>query len=34
MLGYIDGDQVDDLFPGTGVMAAVLAQGTLAGVQP
>lgn len=29
MLGYIDGDQVDDLFPGTGGMAAVLAQGVL-----
>jgi hypothetical protein len=30
LLGYIDGDTVDDLFPGTGVMDAVLRQGTLA----
>lgn len=29
MLGYLDGDQVDDLFPGSGIMAAVVAQGTL-----
>lgn len=29
MLGHIDGDQVDDLFPGTGGMSAVLAQGVL-----
>lgn len=31
MLGYIDGeDTLDDLYPGTGGMAAVLAQGALA----
>lgn len=30
LLGYIDGDTVDDLFPGTGVMGHVAAQGTLA----
>lgn len=29
LLGYIEGDQVDDLFPGTGVMARVLAQTSL-----
>jgi len=29
ILGYVDGDSVDDLFPGTGIMARVLAQGTL-----
>ena len=28
-LGYIEGDTLDDLFPGTGVMDAVLRQGTL-----
>jgi hypothetical protein len=30
LLGYVDGDTVDDLFPGTGVMATVVAQGVLA----
>ena len=30
LLGYTDGDTVDDLFPGTGVMSTVLAQGVLA----
>ena len=30
LLGYLDGDTVDDLFPGTAVMDAVLRQGTLA----
>lgn len=30
LLGYRDGDIVDDLFPGTAVMAGVLAQGRLA----
>ncbi len=30
LLGYIDGDTVDDLFPGTGVMGLVERQGTLA----
>jgi hypothetical protein len=30
MLGYIDGDQVDDLFPGTSVMGRVLAQAVIA----
>lgn len=34
LLGYIDGDTVDDLFPGTGVMTAVAAQGTLAICDP
>ncbi len=34
LLGYIDGDTLDDLFPGTGVMAHVLAQGTFAGLSP
>lgn len=29
MLGYLDGDTIDDLFPGTGVMSAVVAQGVL-----
>jgi hypothetical protein len=29
LLGYIDGDTVDDLFPGKGVMAHTLAQGVL-----
>lgn len=29
LLGYIDGDTIDDLFPGTGVMSRVAAQGTL-----
>jgi len=29
LLGYIDGDTVDDLFPGTGVLGTVLAQGVL-----
>lgn len=33
LLGYIDGDEVTDLFPGTGVMSRVLAQGTLPLVQ-
>lgn len=26
LLGYVEGDQVDDLYPGTGIMAEVLAQ--------
>jgi hypothetical protein len=30
ILGYRDGDQIDDLFPGSGVMGRVLAQGVLA----
>ncbi len=30
LMGYIDGDTVDDLFPGTGTMGLVLAQGVLA----
>jgi hypothetical protein len=30
MLGYVDGDQVDDLFPGTSVIARVLAQAVIA----
>lgn len=30
LLGYIDGDAVDDLFPGTGVMGHVVAQGVVA----
>ena len=29
LMGYIQGDVVDDLFPGTGVMGQVLAQGVL-----
>jgi hypothetical protein len=29
LLGYIDGDTVDDLFPGTGVMGLTERQGTL-----
>jgi len=29
LLGYLEGDQVDDLFPGSGIMAQVLAQGRL-----
>lgn len=29
LLGYIEGDEVTDLFPGTGIMTRVLAQGTL-----
>jgi hypothetical protein len=30
LLGYVDGeDTLDDLFPGTGIMATVLAQGVL-----
>jgi hypothetical protein len=29
LLGYKDGDTLDDLFPGTGVMDLTLAQGTL-----
>ncbi len=29
LLGYLDGDELVDLFPGTGVMARVLAQGIL-----
>lgn len=29
LLGYIDGDTVDDLFPGTGVMGRVVNQGVL-----
>jgi hypothetical protein len=30
LLGYIDGDTVDDLFPGTGILGKISAQGTLA----
>jgi hypothetical protein len=30
LLGYADGDEVVDLFPGTGIMGRVLAQGRLA----
>ncbi len=30
LLGYQDGDEVVDLFPGTGVMGRVLSQGVLA----
>ena len=30
LLGYVDGDELVDLFPGTGVMGRVLAQGRLA----
>lgn len=30
LLGYVDGDDVTDLYPGTGVMGRVLAQGRLA----
>lgn len=30
LLGYVDGDIVDDLFPGTGVMGHTVAQGVLA----
>jgi hypothetical protein len=29
LLGYVDGDTLDDLFPGTGIMGRVLAQGRL-----
>ena len=29
LLGYVDGDEVTDMFPGTGVMGQTLAQGTL-----
>ena len=29
LLGYVDGDSVDDLFPGTGIMDAVLRQGVI-----
>lgn len=29
LLGYIEGDEVTDLFPGTGIMNRVAAQGTL-----
>ena len=30
LLGYVDGDELVDLFPGTGIMGRTLAQGTLA----
>jgi hypothetical protein len=30
LLGYVDGDELVDLFPGTGIMGRVLAQGRLA----
>ena len=30
LLGYIEGDEVEDVFPGSGVMGHVLAQGRLA----
>jgi hypothetical protein len=29
LLGYVEGDTVEDVFPGTGVMGRTLAQGTL-----
>jgi hypothetical protein len=29
LMGYVEGDEVHDLFPGTGIMGRVLAQGTL-----
>ena len=29
LLGYVDGDDVDDLFPGTGIMGLTVAQGVL-----
>ena len=29
LMGYVDGDSVEDLFPGTGVMGKVVAQGRL-----
>jgi len=29
LMGYTDGDEVDDIFPGTGVMGRVLSQGVL-----
>jgi hypothetical protein len=29
LLGYVDGDELDDLFPGTGIMGRVLDQGRL-----
>jgi hypothetical protein len=29
LLGYLDGDEITDLFPGTGVMSGVAAQGVL-----
>jgi hypothetical protein len=32
LLGYRDGDQLDDLYPGSGVMSRVAAQGRLSGV--
>lgn len=31
-MGYVDGDTVDDLFPGTGIMSLVKAQGVLSPV--
>lgn len=30
LLGYVEGDEMVDLFPGTGIMGAVLAEGRLA----
>lgn len=30
LLGYVEGDEVEDIFPGTGIMGNVLAQGRLA----
>ena len=32
LLGYVDGDQLDDLYPGSGVMSREAAQGRLQGV--
>lgn len=32
LLGYVDGDRLVDLFPGTGVLGKVAAQGRLSGV--
>ena len=29
LLGYIDGDELVDVFPGTGIMGRTLAQGVL-----
>lgn len=30
LMGYVQGDEVDDLFPGTGIMGEVVAQGRIA----
>lgn len=34
LLGYLEGDEVTDVFPGTGIMGRVLAQGRLAARDP